>query len=145
MRPAMKHLLTSLFTAPGRRMHWRAALVLLLIAITWLALTPAPPQTVQTGWDKANHALAFAALGFAGVWALWPRPWPRLLALLAPALLAYGGFIEVAQSFAPPRQADWADLLADGVGIALGLVAAWPVGWLARRQAPDILGTPSSH
>lgn len=142
MWPAMSRLLF-LFFAPARRPLWRALLLALLATITWLALSPAPPK-VHTGWDKANHALAFAALAFSAVWALWPRPRQWLL-WLAPALLAYGGFIEIAQSFTPQRQADWADLLADSIGIALGLLAAWPLGWLARRQAAVILGMPSSH
>jgi VanZ family protein len=143
MRPAMSRLLT-LFLAPARRPLWRALLLALLATITWLALSPKPPPTADTGWDKANHALAFAALAFSAVWALWPRPRQWLL-WLAPALLAYGGFIEIAQSFTPQRQGDWADLLADAVGIALGLLAAWAVGGLARRQTTDILGMPSSH
>ena len=50
------------------------------------------------------------------------------------ALLAYGIGIEVAQSFLPPREADAMDVLADGVGIALGLAAAWPVAALARQR-----------
>lgn len=127
MPPAMKSLL-SLFTTAERRPLWRAVLVLLLAAITWLALSPAPPKTVNTGWDKANHALAFASLAFSAVWALWQRPrqWPVLVA----ALLVYGVGIEIAQSFLPPREADWHDVVADGVGIALGLLAAWPIAWL---------------
>lgn len=116
-------------TAPGQRHLWRALLAVLLVAITGLALVPNPPQTVSTGWDKSNHALAFASLAFAGVWAVWPRP--RQWGLLVAALLAYGGAIEVAQSFLPPRSGDWLDLLADGCGIALGLLAAWPIA--ARR------------
>ena len=85
-------------------------------------------STVNTGWDKANHALAFASLAFSAVWALWQRPrqWPVLVA----ALLVYGVGIEIAQSFLPPREADWHDVVADGVGIALGLLAAWPIAWL---------------
>lgn len=124
MPPAMKTLL-SLFTAPACRAIWRALLALLLAVITWLALSPAPPETMNTGWDKANHALAFGALAFCAVWALWPQPrqwaWPVL------ALLAYGVGIEIAQSFLPPREADWHDVVADGIGIALGLLAAWPI------------------
>jgi VanZ family protein len=88
--------------------------------VTVLCLMPQPPR-LSTGWDKSNHALAFAALAFTAVWALWPR---RAWWVLAAALLAYGGAIEIAQSLLPPRTAEWGDLLADGVGIALGLAAA---------------------
>jgi hypothetical protein len=73
MRPAMLRLIR-FATAPGQRRPWRALLAVLLVAITGLALVPDPPQTVSTGWDKSNHALAFASLAFAGVWAVWPRP-----------------------------------------------------------------------
>ncbi|KQW44973.1 hypothetical protein ASD88_18900 [Pelomonas sp. Root662] len=111
---------------------WRALLALLLIVITWLALSPAPPRTVDTGWDKSNHALAFAALAFAAVWAMWPRP--RQWLVLVAALLVYGGAIEVAQGFVPSRSADWLDVLADGLGIAIGLAAAWPVAGTAARR-----------
>lgn len=127
MRPAMLRLI---LLATARRHPWRALLAALLIAITCLALLPAPPVAISTGWDKSNHLLAFAALAFTAVWALWPQPrqWPWL----ALALLAYGGGIEVAQSFLPPRSGEWADLLADGCGIALGLLLAWPIA--ARRS-----------
>ena len=129
MRPAMSALLRTL-TAFERRAVWRALLLLLLIVITWLALAPAPPQGADLGWDKVNHLSAFAALAFSSVWALWQRPrqWPWLVL----ALLAYGIGIEIAQSFLPPRQADWHDVVADGMGIALGLFAAWPVTRLHR-------------
>ncbi|MBV8035238.1 VanZ family protein [Roseateles sp.] len=119
-------------TAPGQRRLWRVLLAVLLVAITWLALVPNPPRAVSTGWDKSNHALAFASLAFASVWAVWPRP--RQWGWLAATLLAYGGAIEIAQSFLPPRTGDWWDLLADGCGIALGLLAAWPVAAGAARQ-----------
>jgi VanZ family protein len=131
MPPAMKALL-SLFTAPERRVLWRALLALLLAVITWLALSPAPPKSVDLGWDKANHLLAFASLAFSAVWALWQRP--RQWIWLVLALLAYGIGIEIAQSFLPPREADWHDVVADGAGIALGLLAAWPVAVLASRD-----------
>lgn len=130
MRPAMRRL-TRFATAPEQRRLWRVVLAVLLVAITWLALAPKPPDGVSTGWDKSNHALAFAALAFAGVWALWPRP--RQWLWLVAALLAYGGAIEVAQGFLPPRSADWVDLLADGIGIAIGLLAALPFTASAAR------------
>ena len=131
MPPAMKPL-QSLFTAPERRVLWRALLALMLAVITWLALSPAPPKTVDLGWDKANHALAFASLAFVAVWAVWPSP--RQWAWLVLALLAYGVGIEIAQSFLPPREADWHDVMADSIGIALGLLAAWPIAVIASRD-----------
>ena len=126
----MPGLLLNLFTR--HRALWRALLAALVATVLWLALSPAPPKTVDTGWDKANHAMAFAALAFASVWALWPRP--RTWAWLVLALLAFGGAIEIAQSFLPPREADCADLLADGVGIAIGLLFALPVALGAARR-----------
>lgn len=111
--------------APEQRRLWRVLLGVLFVAITWLALVPTPPKGLSTGWDKTNHLLAFSSLAFTSVWAGWrePRQWWRLVA----ALLAYGLGIEIAQGFLPPRSADVTDVLADGVGIALGLLAAWPL------------------
>lgn len=121
--------LLSLVTAPERRIFWRGLLALQFLVITWLALTPAPPPAAGLGWDKANHLMAFASLAFTAVWALWPQPsqWPRLGALM----LAYGIAIELAQSLMHPREADGVDVLADLIGVLLGLLAAW----LTRRLA----------
>ena len=98
---------------------WQALFLLLFAAISYLALSPAPPDGVSTGWDKANHALAFASLAFSGRLAWTRRPWPLFI-----ALLAYGGAIELLQMHIPNRDGDWHDLLADGVGISLGLAVA---------------------
>jgi len=40
------------------------------------------------------------------------------------ALLAYGGAIEVIQLFVPGRSCEWGDLLADAIGISLGVLLA---------------------
>lgn len=96
---------------------WRVAFVLLLVSISYLALTPHPPQGLSTGWDKSNHALAFAAL-LVSCRLAWPRQHAWLFIL---ALLAYGGLIEILQTQVPGRDGDLMDLLADSVGLALGL------------------------
>lgn len=101
------------------RRLWQALFVLFFIAVSYLALSPAPPDGISTGWDKSNHALAFASLAFSGRLAWTRRPWPLFM-----ALLAYGGAIELLQLNIPNRDGDWHDLLADAVGIALGLVAS---------------------
>jgi VanZ family protein len=51
-------------------------------------------------------------------------------------LLAYGGLIEVLQSFTPSRYAEFGDLFADGAGLALGAVLARLLAlWMPQRQA----------
>jgi len=101
---------------------WTALLAALALAIGALALTPHPPPTLDTGWDKLNHVLAFAALAFCAQHAARGSRWP------APAwqggLLAYGVLIEIAQTAVPGRHGEWPDLLADAVGIVLGAAAA---------------------
>jgi len=51
-------------------------------------------------------------------------------------LLVYGGLLEIAQGLTPNRQAEWADLLADALGLllALGLAQGWQ-RWQQRRRA----------
>ena len=94
-----------------------AGFLVILLVITWLALSPHPPQQASLGWDKANHASAFAVLALLGRLS-WPR---RNWAHIALGLLAYGGAIELIQSQIPEREGSWLDLFADGVGISLGL------------------------
>ena len=97
-------------------------LVLLLIVVSWLALMPKPPPTLDLGWDKLNHMAAFAALAFTASLG-WPGS-VRMRALVLGALLAYGGLIELVQMQVPGRSAEWADLVADAVGLLVGAAAA---------------------
>lgn len=108
-------------------MPWlRNAFFLALISVLMLALWPSPASLpVQTGWDKADHVLAFVVLGIIGL-----RVWPQAQMRVSAGLLAYGGLIEVLQSLTKYRQADWHDLAADAIGIALALLI---VRWWQRR------------
>jgi len=107
-------------------MYWRGLWLVLLIAISYLALSPVPPRTLDTGWDKANHLLAFGSLAFSGYWSL-SAPRARWLGLPL-LLLGYGGLIEILQLQVPGRSGEWADLLADSLGIAVGLLVAGSLG-----------------
>ena len=98
---------------------WRGLLMLMLGAVLYLALAPNPPQSGTLGWDKLNHVLAFVALGSVARLGV-VRPWPWI----ATALLGFGGLIELLQMLTPTRSAEWADLLADALGIAIGLMLA---------------------
>ena len=86
-----------------------------MLTLMVLSLMPPSPSMPSTGWDKTNHMLGFAVLAFLGHFA-WPgRRWSMLL-----GLLAYGGLIEVLQSFTPDRFAEFGDLVADGAGLVAG-------------------------
>jgi VanZ family protein len=99
---------------------WRAILLLLTIAVAYLALTPQPPPSIDTGWDKLNHMLAFSALAFAACLS-WPQARKHHY-LLWWTLLFLGGSIEVLQLYVPGRASEWGDLLADAVGIGCGAI-----------------------
>jgi hypothetical protein len=103
-------------------MRFRALFAVAVAAILVLALMPA---SGGADWfdnaDKLRHAGAFAVLWWLG-WRARMVAEPRL----ALGLLAFGVFIEIAQSFTPDRDPSLADVLADAVGIAIG----W---WVTRR------------
>lgn len=112
-----QRLLDAVLDAPPvLRRLWRTLLAGLLTVVTWLALEPAPPEVADLGWDKLNHLCAFAALAVVAAAAFAPR-WRAVAA----GLLAYGVAIELLQALTPTRSAEVADVLADAVGLALGL------------------------
>jgi VanZ family protein len=111
------------------RRRWQVLLLLLAAAVLYLALTPMPPRELSFGWDKVNHAAAFTALTVAGVFAAGSSRRTLLWMLLG--IFALGGAIEILQLFVPGRSSEWADLLADAVGMCVGLAVALPLQRLA--------------
>ena len=101
---------------------WRVLLIAIAGAVGYLALVPAPPVFIDTGWDKANHMLAFGSMAFTAFLSC-PNSKTRRIILMG-LLFGYGGLIEILQMSVPNRAADWGDLLADSVGIAAGAGAA---------------------
>jgi VanZ family protein len=108
---------------------WRAALGVLTVVVLYLALMPAPPHTLDTGWDKLNHALAFASLAVCSCFS--GSASPRRLLIAGALLVGFGGLIELLQSQIPGRDAEWGDLLADTIGMVVGMLSALSV----RRAA----------
>lgn len=112
------------------RPAWRWLLLLMMLVVCFLAFS-APAQGLEfDNADKWQHLAAFCALGACASLALAPG-W-RGAAAAALGMLAFGMFIEAVQWFVPNRSAEWADVLADACGIALGLLVAM----LARRLWP---------
>lgn len=109
----------------------RAIFWLSVLGITVASLLPTallPPQAFDI-WDKAQHAAAFAWLAVLGLLS-YPTPTLRVCV----GLLALGGAIELAQAATGWRYGEWADLVADGVGIFLGTAVWWLLG--RRRATP---------
>jgi len=100
----------------------RWAFWLCVLAVLALALLPASMPLPSTGWDKANHGLAFAVMAVLGRWA-----YPRSSAAIWLGLLAYGGLIEALQALTPDRSSEWGDWMADCVGLLLT--------WIVMRLA----------
>ncbi|MGM0768603.1 MAG: VanZ family protein [Pseudomonadota bacterium] len=110
---------------------WRLGLLVSMIAILFLATTSEPYPVPSSANDKINHLIAFAELAV-----LSRLAWPRINPLaFVPALLGFGLLIEGIQSQLPHREFSMADVAADGVGIAIGLLP-WP-GLKRQTQAED--------
>jgi len=71
--------------------------------------------------DKVVHLGLYAVLGLALAWAGRESGWNRPFLLLALGF-GYGVLDEWHQSFVPGRDPSFGDLLADGVGVALGVL-----------------------
>lgn len=121
---------TPLITSARAKRWWKLLLWAGVALTLILALVPAPPKALSTGWDKSDHLGAFGFLAVVGRLA-WGGGLRRYLLLLL-CLVAFGGLIEILQMFVPHRQADWFDLLADTAGTLLGLLLAALVAWLSN-------------
>ena len=100
--------------------HFRLLFSLCAFAVLVLALLPPGVPEPTTGWDKTNHLLAFGVLAMLGV-----RAWPGRVWQVAVALIGYGGLIEFLQSLTSYREPAWLDVLADALGIAVGLMLSY--------------------
>lgn len=115
---------------------WQGLGWIMVLVVIWLSLTPTPPRPPgPLSWDKANHFLAYGALmyWFAQAFIRHWR-WPLFLAGLGLAL-------ELLQGWGGVRSFDLFDIIANVLGVALGLGLAHTslgrgVGgidrWLAR-------------
>ncbi|MBU3673176.1 MAG: hypothetical protein FGM43_11565 [Sinobacteraceae bacterium] len=95
------------------------------------------PSTPSEPWianlDKLQHAFAFFVLSFWSLALVERRAYLRVTLVM----VAVGAGIEVAQGLMPfGRSAEWADLMADLVGVVLALLASLIVreSWFARVE-----------
>ncbi|MFA5242190.1 MAG: VanZ family protein [Sulfuricella sp.] len=100
------------------RTTWLAIGWVLIFLIAYTSLIPSPPAPMRFPHaDKLEHLIAYIALmgWFCQIYSVRSQ---RLY--LALACVAFGGIIELLQGWSGYRSADWLDLLADSLGVALG-------------------------
>jgi len=115
--------------------RWQLASVVILAVVLGAAFVPVfwgeEAQAIPA-LDKWLHAVTFCGLAiwFCGQYAR------SRYAGIAMALLVYGALIEIGQAMVPYRTAEWGDLVADGCGIALGVLIAvvGMGGWSERAE-----------
>lgn len=98
--------------------HWLAVTILILLSITLLSLTPLDELPAAPGSDKLHHLIAYAALTIP-----LALKKPRYWGLIILAFLLYSGLIEIIQPYVN-RYGEWADMLANSLGIFCGLLFA---------------------
>ena len=105
--------------------------------LLYLSFTPQPPEIPMDQGDKLGHALAYAVLMY---WSGQLLPGMRRRMGLAAGLVALGIGIEFVQRWTGWRSFDYYDMLADAVGVALGLVLTAivpnPLKLLVRNSKP---------
>ena len=107
------------------RTAWLAGGWGLVALVAYLSLMQDPPVPFEFHMvDKVEHGLAYAAMSW---WfcQLYLSPKSRLI--LCVTLVGYGVLIEILQRMTGYRYFEYADMLADSVGVLLG--------WLLARTA----------
>ncbi len=90
----------------------------LVATVIWLSVTPQPIQTGIDQGDKLGHLLAYGTLMF---WfCVLYRPL-RVRAFYAAGFIAMGIALEFVQGWLGYRSFEVADMVANSVGVAVGL------------------------
>ena len=101
-------------------------------AVLVLSLAPTTAELPTTGWDKSNHFIGFFALAVFGL-----RGHPKHSMALIAGLAMFGGLIEILQSFTTYRRAEWADWIADDIGVMAGYALCWALPRIAPAKPDD--------
>lgn len=112
---------------------FRLALLVALIAVTYLATSPLQFPVVEDINDKANHLFAFFVLALLADFSF---PHTGFGLAKAMPLLGYGLALEFIQYFLPFRSSSLYDLAGDGLGLLVywfSLPALRHVPWLRAR------------
>lgn len=107
-------------SAATLRTAWLTGGYLLASAIVYFSLAPTTTVSMDQGWDKLYHLLAYLALMLWFAQAYERRRWP----MLASACMGLGIVLEIAQRYSGYRTFSYDDILANAVGVAVACVLA---------------------
>ena len=124
--------LTTLTSLPARRVALAVWVVLLLVGSMLPTRVVGPAMPHIPHFDKLLHIGGYAIFCVLAVWAL---PGRHLL-WLAAGVFAFGVMIEFIQPLTG-RSRDVMDALANGVGVAAGLLLVWLLWKARRRRSPQ--------
>ena len=102
---------------------WLATGWLLVAAVVYLSLTPAPPYVELPQSDKLGHVVAYAVLMF---WFMQIYHQRRTRMLIAVGFVFLGVSLELLQGYSGERQLEFADMIANTAGVALGWITGPP-------------------
>ena len=104
--------------------------------VLYLSLIPEPPGPDGPWWDKIGHTVSFT---FLMLWFAQLFRSRRTKLWIALGLIGFGIAIEFAQEQTGYRQFEVGDMVADGFGVAMGLLLGETVLAHALRQAERLL------
>lgn len=102
---------------------WLAIAWSLVAAVVYLSLAPMPVEIQAPGGDKYAHVAAYAALM---LWFMQIYDGARARMVIALGLAALGVGLEFAQYYTGYRSFEYADMVANAAGVALGWLIAPP-------------------
>lgn len=118
---------------PDARRIWKCTWAVLVAVVGVAALTPGELAPSVTASDKMDHLLGFATLSATHMLALAPAR--RSSVMAGVGMLFYGALIELLQTQVPGRHGDLKDVMADAMGVALGIAMVTGLRWLFRTPA----------
>ena len=109
------------------RSAWLVGGLLLVGLVVYLSLTPHPPQPLSFPQsDKLEHGFAYASLS---LWFCQLFLQARSRIVVVAALVALGVLLEILQGMSGYRYFEYADMLANSVGVLAGfLLTRTPLG-----------------
>ena len=109
------------------RSAWLMGGYLLISVVVYLSLVPHPPEPLSfPNSDKLEHGLAYATLS---LWFCQIYSVARSRVKVIVALVAMGFMLEILQGWSGYRYFEYADMLANSIGVLLGfLLLRTPLG-----------------